>query len=95
MTLKAARARCVALLRACEESLPITRGAFLSHTGSPLGIPYEEVRAFLEVAPQAGNLEREQPNILWCRGEIVQTIDALRAQLGGAPADSLRTAEAL
>lgn len=80
-TLRLARARCVALLRASEEPLPITRGAFFNHTGLPSAQSPEEAERILDGAPQLGNPEVEMPDVMRTRGEIVATIDRLRGQL--------------
>jgi hypothetical protein len=56
--LKLARARCSALLRASPEPLPITRGAFFNHTGTPLwddlSDDYQAIGRRLQGAPQLG-----------------------------------------
>jgi hypothetical protein len=80
-TLRLARARCVALLRASEEPLPITRGAFFNHTGLPSAQSPEEAARILDGAPQLGNPEVEMSDVMRTRGEIVATIDRLRGQL--------------
>jgi hypothetical protein len=80
-TLQLARARCVALLRASEEPLPITRGAFFNHTGLPFTDDPEQAEKMLEGAPQLGNPEAEMPDVMRTRGEIVATIDGLRGRL--------------
>ncbi len=79
--LKMASARCSALLRASQEPLPITRGAFFDHTGAPFGMDLEEGAALVNAAPQIGNPEAETPDVMRVRAEIVGAIDALREQL--------------
>jgi hypothetical protein len=83
--LKLARARCTALLHASPEPLPITRGAFFDHMGLPmwddLHGDYDAIGKRLETMPQLGDPEREGPDVMRVRGEIVSTIDQLRRDL--------------
>lgn len=77
--LKLVRARCVALLRASEEPLPISRGMFFRHI--PYGSMDPAETAHLQQARMDGNPETEDEVVMKVRGEIVDTIERLRVQM--------------
>lgn len=72
-----AAARFLALLRASEEPLPITRGM---QRHIPYGATEPEARHLRE-ARQEGDPEQEDLDVMTQRGEILDTIESLRARL--------------
>jgi hypothetical protein len=81
-SLKMARARYVALLRASEEPLVLNRTAAFRHI--PYGEDPEE-SAYLAGAYRIGNPESEDDVIQYCRGELVNTLNVLRSQVNDQP----------
>lgn len=79
---KMARARYVALLRASEELLVLNRAAAFRHI--PYGEDPEE-KAYLARAHRIGDPESEEDVIQYCRGELVNTLNALRSLVNGRP----------
>ena len=64
------RARCIALLRASEEGLPISRGMFFRHI--PYGANGPDEAEHLRLAPVEGDPEAETEAVMKARPEIVE-----------------------
>lgn len=80
--LKMAQARYIAFLRACQEPLALNRAAAFRH------IPYgenPEEKAYLARAYRIGDPESEADVTQYCRGELINTLSALRSQVNGHP----------
>lgn len=75
---RVAAAHFLALLRASEERLPITRGM---QRHMPFGADNEADAKHLREAPLVGDPEQENPEVMAQRGEILHTIEELRARL--------------
>lgn len=78
--LKMARARYVAILRASEETLVLNRAAAFRHI--PFGENTQET-SYLATSYRIGDPESEDDIVQYCRGELVNTLNSLRAKING------------
>lgn len=84
--LRLASATYVALLRASPEPLDLVRTEAFRHM--PYGIDETE-RAVLAAAPRIGNPETEEDVVCYVRGEIVNTLNRVRAKMNAEPEPEL------